>query len=205
MISQMMLCGQAVIVGMKFGLISRIKQVPINFRACFTLVLVAFAINMILPQTAQAGLPAQAGFWFDFLNMKAEPVLASAEPVNDLLTEKFIAYENKQAELKVKNSLRTYSVVATAYSSDVAQTDDTPCITANGFNVCNHGKENIIAANFLPLGAKVRIPDIYGDKIFSVEDRMNQRYTYRIDLWKISRNDAITFGKRLVKLEVVEY
>ena len=184
---------------MKLKLIARIESIPNKIKTGLVIVLVAFAMNMVLPQTAQAG------FWFNFLSGGAEPVLASAAPVNDLLTEKFIAYENKQAELKVKNSLKTYSVVATAYSSDVAQTDDTPCITASGYNVCNHGREDIIAANFLPLGAKVRMPDLYGDKIFTVEDRMNQRYTYRIDLWKISRNDAITFGKRLVKLEVVEY
>lgn len=184
---------------MNLKLIARIQSIPNKFKTGLLIVLVAFAMNMILPQTAQAG------FWFDFFTGGAEPVLASAAPSNDLLTEKFIAYENKQAELKVKNPLRTYSVVATAYSSEVAQTDDTPCITASGYNVCNHGREDIIAANFLPLGAKVRMPDLYGDKIFTVEDRMNQRYTYRIDLWKISRNDAITFGKRLVKLEVVEY
>jgi len=34
---------------------------------------------------------------------------------------------------------------------------------------------------------------------------MNKRYDYRVDLWKKDRNTAITFGKRLIKIEVVQY
>jgi hypothetical protein len=42
----------------------------------------------------------------------------------------------------------------TAYNSEVGQCDSTPCITANGFNVCEHGIEDTVAANWLPFGAK---------------------------------------------------
>lgn len=94
-------------------------------------------------------------------------------------------------------------VTATAYNSEPGQTDDTPCLTANGFNVCEHGHENIIATNNLPLGTRVRFPDIYGDKIFYVMDRMNPRYTQRVDFWMISKNDAKQFGKKYVKMEVL--
>ena len=80
-------------------------------------------------------------------------------------------------------------VVATAYSSDRAQTDSTPCFPAMDFDMCAHyeetGLENTIATNFLPLGTKVRFPELYGDKVFVVRDRMNSRYngTNRIDIW----------------------
>ncbi len=98
----------------------------------------------------------------------------------------------------------TYEVPVTAYSSTVDQTDSTPCITANGFNLCEHNQEDILAANFLPLGTKVRIPDYFGDRIFTVQDRMNARYHYRADIWMKDRTAALAWGLRYVKIEVIK-
>ncbi len=92
----------------------------------------------------------------------------------------------------------------TAYSSDQAQTDNDPCTTANGFNVCKHGIEDTIAANFLPFGTKIRIPEFFGDKIFTVRDRMNSRFPTRVDIWMFNRSDALNFGIKTAKLEIVE-
>jgi len=121
----------------------------------------------------------------------AETEIASAE----------IASTTPRAEEKV---IRTSTHTMTAYNSEVAQTDDTPCITANGFNVCEHGIEDTIAANFLPMGTKVRIPDLFGDRIFIVRDRMNARYPDRVDIWMKHRTDAIKFGVKVAKIEVLE-
>ena len=96
------------------------------------------------------------------------------------------------------------TVTATAYSSTAAQTDSSPCTTANGFNVCKANKENVIAANFLPFGTKVKFPEVYGDKIFTVQDRMNRRFTKRIDFWMKTTNKARQFGVKRVKAQVVE-
>ena len=49
---------------------------------------------------------------------------------------------------------RTSTHTITAYNSEAGQTDDSPCTTANGYNVCLSGKEDTIAANFLPLVLK---------------------------------------------------
>lgn len=95
------------------------------------------------------------------------------------------------------------SVTLTAYSSTVDQTDSSPCITANGFNVCSHGQENVIAANFLPFGTKVRIPDLFGTRVFTVQDRMNARYSHRVDVWMKSRSAAKQFGVKHAKIEIV--
>ncbi|MBU0546445.1 3D domain-containing protein [Patescibacteria group bacterium] len=101
--------------------------------------------------------------------------------------------------------LETKEVIATAYSSSVSQTDDSPCITANGFDVCANGKEEIIANNHLKMGTKVRIPELYGDRIFTVSDRMNRRYGEgRIDIWMSSYDRAVEFGVKKLKIEVVE-
>jgi len=97
---------------------------------------------------------------------------------------------------------RTYVVPMTAYTSDPAQTDDTPCITASGLDVCERNIENVVAANFLPLGTRVKIPEMYGDRIFYVEDRMNKRYDYRMDIWMKDITDARQFGLRTLTVEV---
>lgn len=89
-------------------------------------------------------------------------------------------------------------VSATAYNSLPGQTDDTPFITASGTRT-RHG---VIAANFLPIGTRIKIPEVYGDQIFIVEDRMNQRYWHKIDIWMESYDDAITFGHQTVTIEI---
>ena len=106
-----------------------------------------------------------------------------------------------------REPIKTIKVTATAYSSDVGQTDDTPCIPADGYDLCAHyekyGQGNTIAANFLPLGTLVRIPELYGDKIFVVHDRMNSRYGYgRVDVWMPSRDEAKTFGVKYFEIEI---
>jgi len=94
---------------------------------------------------------------------------------------------------------RTMMVVATAYSSTLDQTDDTPFITAWNTPV----RDGIIAANFLPFGTEIRIPEIFGNKVFVVEDRMNKRYWYQIDVWFPERELAKEFGVKKVTIEII--
>ncbi len=94
---------------------------------------------------------------------------------------------------------KIYYVTSTAYSSTEDQTDDTPFITAMG----THVRDGVVAANFLPFGTVLRIPEIYGDKTFVVEDRMNNRYDYRIDLWFPTREAANDWGVKKVKIEII--
>jgi len=100
--------------------------------------------------------------------------------------------------------IRTSTHTMTAYNSDPRQTDDTPCITANGFNVCEHGIEDTIAANFLKFGTKVMIPELFGDRIFIVRDRMNKRYPDRVDIWMKNYTDAKKFGVKRAEIHVIE-
>ncbi len=96
------------------------------------------------------------------------------------------------------------NVTISAYNSEVGQTDDSPCITANNFNVCDYGIEDTIAANFLPFGSKVKIPELFGDRVFVVRDRMNKRFSDRIDVWMVEKPDAINFGIKIAKIEVLK-
>jgi|GEM_PF-943654 3D (Asp-Asp-Asp) domain-containing protein len=90
-------------------------------------------------------------------------------------------------------------VTVTAYSSTVDQCDSSPFITASGTRV----HDGIIATNLLAFGTKVKFPSIYGDKIFTVEDRMNKRYTDRADIWFETREEAIKFGVKRLEMVIV--
>lgn len=78
----------------------------------------------------------------------------------------------------------------TAYSSTPDQTDDTPFITASGKNV----RDGIIATNHLKFGTRVQIPELFGDKVFVVEDRMHPRKQGFVDVWMPTREEAMRFG-----------
>jgi len=119
--------------------------------------------------------------------------------IKDVSASSTVATSSKAVKV-VRESTHTM----TAYNSEAGQTDNSPCITANGFNVCKHGIEDTIAANFLPLGTKVKIPDLYGDRIFVVRDRMNKKHPNRVDVWMKDRHDALQFGVRIAKIQVLE-
>ncbi|MBD3248399.1 hypothetical protein GF382_03895 [Candidatus Falkowbacteria bacterium] len=97
------------------------------------------------------------------------------------------------------------NVVLTAYNSEVAQCDSSPCITANGFNVCKHGIEDTIAMNGIRMGTRIRIPELFGDRVFVVRDRMNAKYdSSRGDIWMISKDEARQFGVKYALIEVLK-
>lgn len=93
----------------------------------------------------------------------------------------------------------TMNIVVTSYNSEPGQTDDSPFITA--FNT--HVRDGIVATNFLPKGTLVRFPDEFGDKLFVVEDRMNSRYYYRMDIWMADKQESIQFGAKYLKMEIL--
>lgn len=99
-------------------------------------------------------------------------------------------------------------VELTGYSSEVRQTNSQPFITASGHKV----KDGIVAANFLEFGTKLRIPAYFGDKVFTVKDRMNSRFSYPknssydgyVDIWFSSRRQAVNFGRVKAEIEILE-
>lgn len=97
--------------------------------------------------------------------------------------------------------VKRVKVLVTGYSSTTWQTDDSPFITASGKYV----EDGIIANNMLPFGTQVRIPELYGDKIFVVEDRMNSRKShYHVDVWFEDYHQAKDFGVKTTYIEVLE-
>ena len=103
---------------------------------------------------------------------------------------------NKPVKQVVK---KTYKMHVTAYTSRPEETDSTPFITASGSYV----RDGIVATNFFPIGTLIRIPEHFGDKIFRVEDRMNERFEKNVDIWFSDLSEAKKFGKKFTVIDVL--
>lgn len=98
-------------------------------------------------------------------------------------------------------------VRATAYSSDVGQTDSSPFVTATGSRV----RPGVIALSrdllrTFPYGSRVTLQDsagILNGRVFIVEDTMNARLRNTIDVWMGSRSQAYQWGRRTVTITAV--
>ena len=95
--------------------------------------------------------------------------------------------------------------VVTAYNAgDPRQTDDTPCVSANGENLCAalaKGKKRC-AANFVPLGSRLHVEKI---GVCLVTDRTNKRYRNRVDI-AMQRKDyhkARRFGRQKLRVKIL--
>lgn len=93
-----------------------------------------------------------------------------------------------------------FLVHVTAYSSSADETDSTPHITASGTRT----RDGIIASNLFPIGTRLKVPELFGEKILVVEDRMHKRFTDRIDVWMPSKWLALKFGKKQAEVEIIE-
>jgi 3D (Asp-Asp-Asp) domain-containing protein len=182
---------------MKNTILLNATRITASGRLIFSVILIVFSVNALFPGEALA-----AASWFPYGNIEKAQVLKSAE-ANDLITQRFIDNADKPQVIVEPTVARTMYVTTTAYNSEVAQCDSTPCITADGFNVCKHGIEDVVASNFLKFGTKIRIPEQFGDRVFVVHDRMATRFSNRIDIWMIEKSDAIAYGKRTVKVEIL--
>ncbi len=94
--------------------------------------------------------------------------------------------------------IRTMRASATAYNSLAAQTDATPFFAADG----THTYWGMVAMNCVPFGTKVRIPSMYGSKVFKVHDRGGFGCNH-VDVWMQHYGDARKFGRRTITVEIV--
>jgi len=117
-------------------------------------------------------------------------------------------FENKGGgQLLALTPLKSKSVTVrevTAYNvGDPSQTDESPCIGAGGDDLCIRlERENICAANFVPLGTKLHI-EKFGECL--VMDRMHGRYRNRVDIAMRSgeRKRALLFGKQRLRVHIL--
>lgn len=146
-----------------------------------------------VPQEKIPKLPIESKKIATKVNYKPAAVVAKIESTDNA---SLMSYVPVAGDFKVTGTKRLF---ATAYSSTPDQTDSSPFITASNKFV----RDGIIAANFLPFGTKVRIPSIFSDKIFVVEDRMNVKHNDKIDVWFSTRQEAINFGIKYLEIEIL--
>lgn len=169
----------------------------------------ALVIRLIIAILVMSAVPAQASAafmdfggissWFKGRISSAMSAGKLSENIeNDLATIKGVALVS--ANLPLIGVSRVYETIVTAYSSSVDETDDTPFLTASGEYV----RDGIVAANFLPFGTRIRIPEIFGNKIFVVKDRMASKHAEKVDIWFQSKELAKTFGKKKLNVEVLD-
>ena len=123
--------------------------------------------------------------------------IAGADPFNlSLLT-----LENQQYIVKSE----TIRIVTAYNAGDPRQTDDTPCISANGENLCEalaKGQKRC-AANFVPLGSRLHVDKI---GVCLVTDRTNKRYRNRVDIamQKGEYLRARHFGRQKLHVKIIQ-
>lgn len=172
---------------------------------------------------------AITGLLFQSTPVHAFSMSEATTTVSSFFTAMFSEVKAKDANIfpvvEDKPVKKTISVRLSFYSSDPNQTDATPCIPADGSDLCIMAQEGLtdaIAANFLPLGTSVRFKDMnidgvmFPEKIFTVRDRMNTRYngTRYVDVYiavlgedgkvdaKASRARAKELGVKYAEMEV---
>jgi len=127
------------------------------------------------------------------------------------MTPDFMGYNKPQAQIVTLNDfsfiqisapnpvkIQKRKVLVTAYSSSPDETDDTPFETASGSST----RDGIVAANFLAFGTNIKIPDKFGNKNFTVEDRMAPRHKNRVDVWFPTKQQALEFGIKYLEIEI---
>jgi 3D (Asp-Asp-Asp) domain-containing protein len=158
---------------------------------------------LIIP--LMAGLVTALSF-LEFTTPTAEADLFVAEILTETKPSLIIFQGNSLASFlnpsfEEPRPTRRLRVVVTAYSSTPWETDTDPYITASG----NLVREGVVANNFLPFGTKIKIPEIFGDKVFVVEDRMSWgKSDYHIDVWFPSYWEALNFGTKMTYIEILE-
>lgn len=165
-----------------------------TLQTVISLAVLSFSLSLTLaPLTAKADILADIANFSQ--NATAQSQSLNQGPVllkNVILSQRPL---DREAPDQVINK-----AVITAYTSTPGQTDDSPFIAASGKRV----HDGMIAANGLPFGTRIKIPAVYGEKEFVVEDRMNSRYGYgRFDVWlDMSRDEARKFGVKRVDVEI---
>lgn len=111
------------------------------------------------------------------------------------------ANSTSEEELNSPSPARELTVEMSAYTSRVEETDASPCISADGSNICEYDG-CVVAYNALPLGSKV-IVDGFGE--CTVKDRMNSRYgENNMDIYfKHDLQGALAFGRQQVNVTVL--
>ncbi len=167
----------------------------------YLIIVLSVMIASTFASSARADFFDNSSTWsFDSLYQNIQGISTIIPDTSTIQSNAVASVTNPStSKTKAKSPVKSFVVSASAYSSSVDETDSTPFITAKGTYV----RDGIVATNFLPFGTAIKIPEVYGNKIFVVEDRMNSRYWYNVDVWFPSKDLAKQFGRKTVRIEIV--
>jgi len=151
-----------------------------------TFISILSLINLGIPQTS------------------AKPIVIRETPSNNEY-QNYASFEQIKKmpglpAVKNRPARKHINLTVTAYSSSPDECSGNPFITASGQRV----GDGTLAYNYLPFGTKVRFPEVYGDKIFTVTDRMaSYKGKYIADIWMPSKQEAKNWGVKILKMEIL--
>lgn len=154
-----------------------------------------YLISTILSASLALGSP----FTVPLASIQGDPDQEPPDMATQLALIDGTSLLSREVPVQKEPVVSRITVTTTAYSSTSDQTDDTPFITASGTQV----REGVVAANFLPIGTAIRIPELYGNRVFTVEDRMHPRKGYQVDIWFPSKAEALRFGTKIITIEIL--
>jgi 3D (Asp-Asp-Asp) domain-containing protein len=119
-----------------------------------------------------------------------------------ILGQQFNVYLLKKQISCLKEN-KSFYITVTKYTNDPKETDSTPNITASNKKV---KKGYIAVSNDLydkgwTFGKKVYIEDI---GLFEIQDKMNKRYHYTLDVFTFNKREAKKFGVSMRWAYIVE-
>ncbi len=170
-------------------------SIPLSGLTILIIIIIVGILVGILPIFEPATKNAEANL------IEGEETLQVLEKGLPLLQRNSLLAISSPSNPESQYTQKIIEVVVTAYSSSPWETDDSPYVTAAGTWV----REGIVANNKYPFGTEIRIPEIYGEKVFVVEDRMSwKKGEYHIDIWFPSYWEALNFGTKKTYIEILE-
>ena len=116
----------------------------------------------------------------------------------------FVELHPREEDFPVASLGEVYREFTAYNAGDPYQTDNTPCISASGDNICTLLAQGqiVFASNEFPIGTKLYVEGI-GEG--TVLDRMNSRYPKNIDvaMQAHQKKEAIEFGRKTLLVKIL--
>ncbi len=181
--------------------------------AASLLSLLAASVALATPALPSSAVASQAVKAALSAPVKATATVKSVSPATPVSAAAARAQDvTRAASSGLRSTGRSAMVHSTAYNSTPGQTDSTPFVTATGTRV----RSGVVALSRdllgrFPYGTRLTIEDLSGryssylrGRVFIVEDTMNVRIGNTVDIWMVSRGEAMSWGNRNIRITAVQ-
>ena len=197
-------------LGCVLALLSRIHVIGPIAASLLSLLAASVALaTPALPSSAVASQAVKAALSAPVKTAATVKSVSSAKPVSAAAAR--AQGVTRASSSGLRSTGRSAMVHSTAYNSTPGQTDSTPFVTATGTRV----RSGVVALSRdllgrFPYGTRLTIEDLSGryssylrGRVFIVEDTMNVRIDNTVDIWMVSRGEAMSWGNRNIRITAV--